>query len=87
MNSRAKLLLLDYAFGALACNRVEFKTDVRNAASRAAIARLGATEEGTLRAHMVMRDGRLRDTVYSSILAPEWPALRAALVARTAARD
>lgn len=85
VNSEAKLLLLDHAFDVLGCNRVEFKTDARNAVSRAAIARLGAQEEGTLRAHMVMRDGRLRDSVYSSILAPEWPRLRAELHARLAA--
>ncbi|MCW2971787.1 MAG: N-acetyltransferase [Thermoleophilia bacterium] len=87
VNSEAKLLLLDHAFDVLGCNRVEFKTDARNAASRAAIARLGAQEEGTLRAHMVMRDGRLRDSVYSSILATEWPRLRMELRARIAAHD
>jgi len=76
VNTAAKLLLMTHAFERLRCLRVELKTDARNAASRAAIARLGATEEGTLRAHMICADGHHRDTVYFSILAPEWPAAK-----------
>ncbi|MFO1053088.1 MAG: GNAT family protein [Planctomycetota bacterium] len=82
VNTSCKLLLLDHAFGPMDCVRVEFKTDARNQLSRAALARLGAREEGTLRAHMVMPDGVLRDSVYFSILASEWPDLRASLAAR-----
>lgn len=84
INTEAKLLLLGHAFDALGCLRVELKTDALNARSRAAILRLGATEEGTLRRHMVTESGRVRDTVYFSILAEEWPAVRARLAARLA---
>jgi RimJ/RimL family protein N-acetyltransferase len=79
INSEAKLLLLRHAFEGLGCNRVQLKTDGRNERSQAAIARLGAVREGVLRAHMVMPDGWLRDTVMFSIVAPEWPAVRARL--------
>ena len=79
INTEAKLLLLRHAFEELGCNRVQLKTDGRNLRSQAAIARLGAVREGVLRAHMVMPDGWLRDTVMFSILAPEWPAVRARL--------
>lgn len=79
VNTEAKYLLLEYAFEELNCIRVEFKTDVLNTTSRAAIERLGAIQEGILRSHMVMGGGRLRDTVYYSILASEWPAVAARL--------
>jgi RimJ/RimL family protein N-acetyltransferase len=79
VNTAAKLLLLTQAFEGMNCVRVELKTDSRNAASRAAIARLGAVEEGVLRSHMICADGHCRDTVYFSILAPEWPAVKARL--------
>ena len=79
INSEAKLLLLRHAFEVLGCNRVQLKTDGRNVRSQAAITRLGAVREGVLRAHMVMPDGWLRDTVMFSILAPEWPEVRARL--------
>lgn len=82
VNTEAKLLLLTYAFERLRLERVELKTDALNARSRAAIARLGAREEGTLRRHMRTDAGRLRDTVYFSILADEWPDVRAQLMAR-----
>lgn len=75
VNPECKLLLLDHAFGHGA-NRVELKTDARNEHSQAAIAKLGATREGTLRAHMVVRDGFVRDSVYFSIIRLEWPTLR-----------
>jgi RimJ/RimL family protein N-acetyltransferase len=84
VNTAAKLLLLTHAFERLGCIRVELKTDARNATSRAAILRIGATEEGALRHHIVCADGYLRDTVYFSILAAEWPAVKAALDAKLA---
>jgi RimJ/RimL family protein N-acetyltransferase len=78
-NTEAKYLLLTHAFEALGLNRVEFKTDVLNERSRNAILRLGALEEGILRRHMVMRDGRVRDSVYYSIIAEEWPQVKESL--------
>ncbi len=85
VNTEAKLLLLRYAFEELGCNRVQLKTDARNERSQAAIARLGAVREGVLRAHMVMPDGWVRDTVMFSVIAAEWPAVRARLEARLTA--
>ncbi|MGH7575141.1 MAG: GNAT family N-acetyltransferase [Longimicrobiales bacterium] len=82
LNTEAKVLMLTHAFEDLGCIRVELKTDVLNERSRAAIARLGATEEGVLRSHMVTEGGRVRDTVYYSILASEWPTVRQRLEAR-----
>jgi RimJ/RimL family protein N-acetyltransferase len=84
VNPEAKYLLLKNAFEAN-YNRVEFKTDAKNARSRAALLKLGAREEGILRGHMWMPQGYFRDSVYFSILAAEWPALRAALEMRLAA--
>ena len=78
-NTEAKLLLLRHAFETLGCERVEFKTDAENKASRAALARIGASEEGTLRSHMGRLDGSRRDSVYFSVIAPEWPRVRAHL--------
>ncbi|HZF67582.1 MAG TPA: GNAT family protein [Gemmatirosa sp.] len=86
INAEAKLLLLAHAFDVLGCVRVELKTDARNARSRAAILRLGAMEEGTLRRHMITERGHMRDSVYFSVLADEWPAVRAGLAARLARR-
>jgi RimJ/RimL family protein N-acetyltransferase len=82
VNTEAKLLKLTHAFETWGCIRVELKTDALNQASRAAIARLGAKEEGTLRRHIVTQTGRVRDTVYYSILEEEWPAIKARLEAR-----
>lgn len=82
VNTAAKLLLLEYAFTRLGCVRVELKTDALNAVSRAAILRLGATEEGTLRRHLKRVDGTYRDTVYFSILDSEWPSVRVRLAGR-----
>ena len=79
VNTECKYLLLRHAFEVLGCNRVQLKTDARNARSQAAIARLGAVREGVLRAHMVMPDGWLRDSVMFSIVAAEWPAVKARL--------
>jgi RimJ/RimL family protein N-acetyltransferase len=82
VNTEAKYLMLRYAFEELGCNRVELKTDALNARSRAAILRIGAKEEGTLRSHMVNADGTLRDTVYFSVIAPEWPQVAENLLAK-----
>ncbi|MFN2432651.1 MAG: GNAT family N-acetyltransferase [Gemmatimonadota bacterium] len=82
LNTEAKLLLLRHAFEALSCVRVEFKTDALNERSRLALLRIGAVEEGTLRAHLMTAGGRLRDSVYYSILASEWPAVAARLELR-----
>jgi RimJ/RimL family protein N-acetyltransferase len=78
-NTEAKLLLLTHAFEVLHANRVELKTDALNSKSRAAIARLGAVEEGLFRKHVVCASGRIRDTVYFSIIDSEWPAVKARL--------
>ncbi|GJG87995.1 N-acetyltransferase [Gemmatimonadetes bacterium T265] len=83
-NTEAKRLLLAHAFDTLGAARVELKTSARNVRSRAAIARIGAVEEGTLRRHMINESGETRDTVYFSVLRDEWPAVRAALDARLA---
>lgn len=81
-NTEAKLLMLTHAFEKWGCLRVELKTDVLNTPSRNAMLRIGAKEEGVLRSHMQVWDGRRRDTVYFSILDHEWPAVRAGLEAR-----
>ncbi|MFJ6792956.1 GNAT family N-acetyltransferase [Streptomyces sp. NPDC091268] len=83
-NAEAKLLMLTHAFEAMGMNRVELLTDVRNEASRAAISRLGATQEGVLRHHMVMRDGWIRDTAVYALTRPEWPEAKRNLRARLA---
>ena len=84
VNPEAKYLLLSNAFAAN-YNRVEFKTDAKNARSRAALRKLGAVEEGVLRGHMWMPQGYYRDSVYFSILAAEWPGVKASLEKRLAA--
>lgn len=76
INTEAKYLMLRHAFEVWQFNRIEFLTDFLNAKSRAAIARLGAREEGVLRSHMVMRDGRVRDSVLFSITRTDWPQVR-----------
>ena len=86
LNTEAKYLMLRHAFDVLGCNRVELKTDALNEKSRRAIARIGAVEEGVLRSHMITATGRVRDTVYYSIIAAEWPAIRASLEARLSSR-
>ena len=84
VNPECKLLLMHHAFETLRFHRVEYKTDVRNARSRAAILKLGATQEGILRKHMVMADGHVRDSVYFSVIDTEWPAAKAGLEKRLA---
>jgi RimJ/RimL family protein N-acetyltransferase len=73
VNTEAKYLMLRHAFEAWGCLRVELKTDALNQKSRNAILRIGAKEEGTLRRHLMTWTGRVRDTVYFSILDSEWP--------------
>lgn len=82
VNTEAKLLQLSYAFDELGATRVALKTDGRNERSQRAIERLGAVREGVLRRHIRMPDGFIRDTVYYSILAEEWPAVKARLEER-----
>ena len=76
LNTECKLLLLTHAFEALGCIAVEFRTHWFNHASRTAIARLGAKQDGVLRNHQLMPDGAKRDTVVFSIIDNEWPAVR-----------
>lgn len=82
INTEAKYLMMRYAFETLGCNRVELKTDSLNTKSRNAILRIGAKQEGIFRSHMITWSGRLRDTVYFSVIAPEWPEVKAALEAK-----
>ncbi|MGC1619460.1 MAG: GNAT family protein [Candidatus Acidiferrum sp.] len=79
VNTEAKYLLLKHAFETLGCIRVELKTDSLNERSRAAILRIGAREEGTFRNHMITASGRIRHTVYFSILDSEWPEVKSRL--------
>lgn len=81
-NTEAKLLQLGYAFDELGVTRVALKTDQRNERSQEAIAHLGAVREGMLRHQFRMPDGYMRSSVYFSILAAEWPEVRARLEAR-----
>ena len=81
INREAKLLQLTHAFETLGANRVEFKTHVRNERSRTAIAGIGATFEGIFRSHSIMPDGSIRDSAYFSVIAPEWPDVKARLLA------
>ena len=76
LNTECKLLLLTHAFETLACIAVEFRTGFFNYASRRAIERLGAKQDGILRSHQRYADGSLRDTVVYSIVVPEWPAVK-----------
>lgn len=79
INAECKLLMLGHAFDELGCVAVEFRTHFFNAASRAAIERLGAKLDGVLRSHQLLADGSRRDTVVYSILDIEWPAVRSNL--------
>jgi RimJ/RimL family protein N-acetyltransferase len=86
LNTEAKYLMMRHAFEQWDCVRVEFKTDVLNTTSRQALLRIGAKEEGILRSHIITATGRIRDTVYFSVTASEWPAVRAALEAKLHSR-
>ncbi len=79
LNSEAKLLLLAHAFDIMGCIAVEFRTHFMNEQSRRAIERLGAKLDGILRNHSVAANGTLRDTCVYSIIASEWPTVRAHL--------
>ncbi len=85
VNPAAKLLMLSRAFDDLDCIAVEFRTHWHNRQSRAAIARLGAKQDGVLRSHQLGAQGSLRDTVVFSIIRAEWPAVRVGLEDRLAA--
>ncbi len=87
VNTESKLLLLTHAFEHWRCIRVELITDVLNQQSRTAILRLGAQEEGILRSHMIMPNGRIRDSVVFSIIVAEWPEVKARLEVKHAERD
>jgi RimJ/RimL family protein N-acetyltransferase len=82
VNPECKLLLMTHAFEDCGFGRVKIQTDLINARSQAAIAKLGATREGVLRRHMVRADGTHRDTVVFSVIADEWPVVKARLQAR-----
>ena len=79
VNTESKYLLLKHAFEGLKCIRVQFKTDLRNERSQRALERIGAVKEGILRSHMITPDGYIRDSVFYSILASEWPMVKARL--------
>jgi len=84
VNTEAKYLMLRHAFEVWQCIRVELKTDGLNQRSRNAILRIGTKEEGTLRRHLITWTGRVRDSVYFSILDTEWPEVKARLEAMRA---
>lgn len=84
VNPATKRAMMAHGFEALGLNRIEFKLDATNARSWKAVERLGARHEGVHRHHMVLPDGRLRDTAWFSVLAAEWPAVRDGLDARLA---
>jgi N-acetyltransferase len=79
VNTEAKYVLLRHAFETLGCMRVELKTDSLNEKSRAAILRIGAKEEGVFRNHMITSSGRVRHTVYFSVIDSEWPEVKGRL--------
>ena len=79
MNTECKYLLLRHAFETWKCNRVQLKGEAINTRSRAAMTRIGATYEGTLRSYRIHRSGDIRDTSFYSVIATEWPAIRTQL--------
>ncbi len=79
LNTHAKYLMLRYAFEELRCVRVQLRTDSRNGKSQRAIERIGAVKEGTFRKDFIYPDGYQRDTIFYSIIEPEWPAVKARL--------
>jgi RimJ/RimL family protein N-acetyltransferase len=76
VNTECKYLLLRHAFETLGCIRVQLKTDRLNERSQKAIERIGAVREGVLRNHMILPNGRYRDSVFYSIVDTEWPAVK-----------
>ena len=87
INTEAKYLMLQHAFEYWKFNRVEFLTDAINTQSRNAIGRIGARAEGIVRNHMVMRDGRIRDSALFSIIGAEWPAVKQSLESKLKAES
>lgn len=85
INIETKFLMMAHAFEALGAIRVEFKTDARNEQSRAALTRLGALEEGYFRNHMIAADGRVRHSVWFSVVESDWPRVKRDLEGRLAA--
>ncbi len=79
VNTESKFLLLEHAFEVLNCIRVQFKTDARNIRLQKALVRINAVKEGVLRNHMILSSGEVRDSVYYSIIPPEWPVVKAIL--------
>lgn len=79
VNTECKYLLLKHAFERLGCIRVQLKTDLRNERSQKAIERIGAVKEGVLRNHMILPDGRIRHSVFYSILDSEWEGVKSRL--------
>jgi len=86
VNTEAKYLMLRHAFEVWKCFRVELKTDALNQKSRNAILRIGAKEEGTLRRHVLTWTGRVRDSVYFSIIDSEWPEVKQRLEGKVDAK-
>ncbi|MBK8608605.1 MAG: GNAT family N-acetyltransferase [Chitinophagaceae bacterium] len=76
INKASKFLLLSFGFETLGLNRIELKTSLLNLKSQGAMLKIGAVKEGVLRSHMINEDGLVRDTVYFSFIAPEWPAIK-----------
>jgi RimJ/RimL family protein N-acetyltransferase len=76
VNTECKYLLLRHAFETLGCIRVQLKTDRRNERSQKAIERIGAVKEGVLRNHMILPNGSYRDSVFYSVIEPEWPTVK-----------
>ena len=76
VNTECKYLLLSHAFESLGCIRVQLKTDQRNERSQRAIERIGAVKEGVLRNHMILPDGRIRHSVFYSVIDTEWPEVK-----------
>jgi N-acetyltransferase len=76
VNTECKYLLLRHAFETLGCIRVQLKTDLRNEPSQRAIERIGAVKEGVLRNHMILPDGRIRHSVFYSVIDTEWPEVK-----------
>jgi RimJ/RimL family protein N-acetyltransferase len=87
VNTACKRLLLAYAFENCDAVRVQFKAEAKNRRSRQAIARIGATFEGVLRNFRIRPDGEIRDTSFYSVIASEWPGVRARLTERLSARS
>ena len=81
-NTEGKLLLMKYGFESLGCLRIEFQVDSRNQRSAAALARMGAVQEGTLRSYIVTGDGYRRDSIIFSVLDSEWPEVKRKLERR-----